>query len=96
MRKSNEQSLGEVINELIKTYKLDDKLNEVRLTHAWDKLMGAAVAKRTSSIRLKNKTLFLKINSASLREELFYSTDKIKELINSELEGEYVAEVKIS
>ena len=95
MRHSNEQSLKEVIDELIDTYKLRGKLNEVRLQHSWEQLMGTAVAKRTEKIYLRNKTLVIRLTSAPLKEELLYSSEKVKKLLNEELGGEYIEEVKI-
>ena len=95
MRHSNEQSLKEVIEELIDTYKLRGKINEVRLQHSWEQLMGNAVAKRTEKIYLRNKTLVIRLTSAPLKEELLYSSEKVKKLLNEELGGEYIEEVKI-
>lgn len=95
MRHSNQQSIKEVIDELIETYKLRGKINEVKLVHSWEKLMGEAVAKRTESIYLRNKTLFIRLSSAPLKTELLYASEKIKKLLNEELAGEYIDEVKI-
>ena len=95
MRSSNQQSLKEVIEQLIDTYKLRGKINEVRLQHSWEQLMGTAVAKRTENIYLRNKTLFIRITSAPLRTELLFSVEKIKKLLNDELGGEYIDSVRV-
>ncbi len=95
MRKSNEQSIGEAINEMIDTYKLRNKINEVKLLHAWEQLMGEAIAKRTSKIKIKSRTLTLAVTSAPLREELFNSQEKIISLLNEALEGDFIDSVKI-
>ncbi|HKR04432.1 MAG TPA: DUF721 domain-containing protein [Bacteroidia bacterium] len=94
MRNSNTQSIKEVIEELINAYKLRGKLNEVRLQHSWEELMGSAVNKRTKEIYLRDKKLFIRLTSAPLKEELFYSSEKIKKMLNELLEGEYIEEVK--
>ncbi|MEP7168452.1 MAG: DUF721 domain-containing protein [Bacteroidota bacterium] len=94
MRNGNTKSLKEVIEELINTYKLRGKINEVRLQHSWEELMGKAVNKRTKEIYLRDKKLFIRLTSAPLKEELFYSSEKIKKMLNELLEGEYIEEVK--
>ena len=94
MRNSNTQSIKEVIDELINAYKLRGKMNEVRLQHSWEELMGKPVANRTKEIYLRDKKLFIRLTSSSLKEELFYSSDKIIKTLNELLEGEYIEEVK--
>ena len=94
MRNNNTQSIKEVVEELINAYKLRGKINEVRLQHAWEDTMGKAVASRTKEIFLKDKKLFIRVTSAPLKEELFYSVDKIKKMLNELLEGEYIDEVR--
>ena len=96
MRKSNEQSLGEVISQLLDTYRLRGKLNELQIIKIWEQVMGKAISNRTTSIHIKDKTLFIKLSSAPLREELLYQREKIKDLMNKELNGNYIAEVVLS
>ena len=90
-RSSNQQSLGEAITEYLARFRLDIKLAEVAAVASWEKLMGTAIAKRTKDISIKNKTLYLKIDSAALKDELFYSKEKIKEIINKEA-GQVIVE----
>jgi predicted nucleic acid-binding Zn ribbon protein len=96
MKKSNENSLREVINQLIDTYKLRDKLNEVKILRCWEEVMGKAIANRTVSISMHSQELYIRVNSAPLREELLYQRDKIRELMNKELGGPYIKEVRIN
>jgi len=95
MRKSNEESLKEVVEQLLDTYRLRAKLNEVKLLRSWDKIMGETISKRTDKITFKDETLFIYLNSAPLKEELIYGRDKILKLLNEELGGNYIKEVVI-
>ncbi len=83
-RSSNQQSIGEAITEFLVKFRIDVKLAEVAAVVSWEKLMGATVAKRTQEIYIRNKTLYLKIESAALKDELSYSKEKIKDMINKE------------
>nr|NQU93622.1 DUF721 domain-containing protein [Bacteroidota bacterium] len=69
MRNSNEQTIGEAIKELIKTYKLDSKLNEARLIDSWDKVVGEMISKHTVRLWVKNRILYVELDSAALRSE---------------------------
>ena len=95
IRKSNEESLKEVIDQLIDTYRLRDKLNQVKLIRSWDKIMGEGISKRTEKIQFRNDTHFIYLNSAPLKEELNYGREKIVKLMNEELGGDYIKEVII-
>ncbi len=90
-RSSNQQSIGEAITEFLERFRIDVKLAEVAAIASWEKLMGATIAKRTKEIVIKNKTLYLKIESSALKDELSYSKEKIKDLMNKEA-GQIVVE----
>ena len=95
MRKSNELSLKEAIDQLLDTYRIRDRINEVRVKHSWEEFMGPVVAKRTTQIFISNKTLNIKVSSAPLKEELMYQSEKIKTEMNRLLGGEFIAEVSV-
>jgi len=61
-RKTNEESLKEVIEQLLETYKLRDKLNQVKLQRSWDEIMGEMISKRTEKLILKDHTLYIYLN----------------------------------
>ncbi len=93
MAASNEQSLKEVINELLASYRLEGKLQEVRLINSWESLMGISVAKHTTRIYINKRTLFVELNSAALRNELSYAKTKLVDLLNKEAKHEVINEI---
>ena len=96
MNRKNEVSLGQAIKEMTKAYKLDSKLSETSLIHSWEKIMGPSVAHRTTQLQFRDKKLFVYLNSASLREELFSERDKIRDLLNEEAGAQVVEEIVFS
>jgi predicted nucleic acid-binding Zn ribbon protein len=80
--KHNEHSIKEVIEKLLQTYKLDDKLAERRLIQAWDEVMGKMIANHTKDIYIKHKQLFIVLDSAALRNELSMARTKIVKMMN--------------
>jgi hypothetical protein len=93
MRKSNDQPLKEVIEQMLDAYKIRGKINEVRLLQAWEKLMGLAVRNRTSEIYISGRKLFVRLNSSVLREELSYGKEKMKTMLNEEAGAPVIDEV---
>ncbi len=81
-RSSNEQSIKQVIDRLLEVYKLQGKYNEVSVVNSWEEIMGKTIANHTKDIYIKNRKLFVKLDSAVLREELSYGREKIAEMLN--------------
>jgi len=93
MRRSNQYSLRTVIEELLKTFRLQDKLNETRVLKEWEKVVGPMVSRHTLHLNIRNKTLFVKVDSAPLRNELIYAREKILTLLNKEAGGTVIEDI---
>ena len=93
MKRTNDQTLKAAIDELLKTFHLDEKLNEVMLINSWEKLMGKSVSNRTTQIYIRDKKLFVYLNSASLRQELHNERERIIKLLNEEAGAAVVNEI---
>jgi len=93
MRGNNEHSLKDAIQQLVKTYKIEGKLNEVKLINSWARLMGPMIAHRTGELSIRDKKLFVKLTSAPLREELNMARPKIISMLNAEAGAEVIVEI---
>lgn len=92
-RTSNQSTLGEVIDKLMKAYRLDGKLKEMDVLAAWEEMMGKAVAMRTKDIQIRNKTLYLTMDSSVMREELSFGKSVIIQRINENAGFEMITDV---
>lgn len=93
MRNTNEQTLKEVIDDLLDAYKLRGRFNQKKVIASWERIMGKTIANRTDAVFFKEHKLIIKLNSSVLREELSYSKNKIIQLINEDMGEEVVKEV---
>ncbi|MBN1597412.1 MAG: DUF721 domain-containing protein [Bacteroidales bacterium] len=91
MRKSNTQPLKSVLREYIEALGHRRKLKEVNLITSWENLMGKAISNHTKNIYIKNKTLFVKLDSSVLKNELLMNREKIIDHLNSHA-GESIIE----
>lgn len=94
-RKSNQESLGQVIDRMLKVYRLKSGLTEINLRSDWESIVGSVVAGRTDEILLRGGKLIIKINSAAMRQELHYQRTSIMESVNKYLEEDLIKEVLI-
>ncbi|WP_353083572.1 DUF721 domain-containing protein [Flavobacterium sp.] len=92
-RLSNESSISEVLQQFIQQNKLETGMDKIDVEKAWKDLMGNGVNSYTQEVILKGTTLYVKLTSAVLREELSYGKQKIIAMINEELKKEVVKEV---
>lgn len=92
-RTSNEAPLKDVIDRWLKAYRLDGKMKEMDIIDSWPEMMGTAVANRTQKITIKNKTLYLKMESAVMRGELSHGKQVIIERINQKAGFEMINDV---
>ncbi len=93
IKKSNEVSLKEAIDEMLHVYKLKGKVYEAQIINSWGRVMGTMIEKHTRDLYLKNGKLFIKVDSAALKMELTYSRSKIIDRVNHEIGSAIVEEV---
>jgi len=89
MRRSNTQSLSEILKEFIREARMERKLKEVDVVQGWEDLLGKTIAHYTRNIYIRNKVLYIEISSAVVKNELFMMREEIKRKIN-EKEGEEI------
>jgi predicted nucleic acid-binding Zn ribbon protein len=93
MRRSNEQTLKEVLDDLLKAYKLDKGIGELRIAKAWEQQLGVTINKHTKEFKLYNGILYITLDSAVVREELSYAKTKIKDMLNKEAGSDLIKDI---
>ena len=95
MKKKNDLSLQEAMQDMLKEYHLKPQFDETRVKSLWGKIMGKTIATYTSNIAVRKKVLYLTILSAPLKHELSFAKDKIKARLNEEMGEDYIKDVVI-
>ncbi len=92
-RHGEEVSIKDVLKDFVSVNKLDKGLKQVQVVDAWNKLMGPAIEKYTTNVKLNREKLYVELSSSVLREELSYGKQKIVKLMNEELGEEIIKEI---
>jgi predicted nucleic acid-binding Zn ribbon protein len=95
IKKTNDQPLGEVLKQWLKTYKHSKRFNQTRVAEAWSSMMGPTISGYTQKVYIRKDTLYIQINASALRQELSYAKDKIKNNLNEKLGENIIKEVVI-
>jgi hypothetical protein len=85
MKKSNTQSISDILEVFFKENpQLARKLAETRLMNSWEKVLNPAVLRYTGQLFVKNKCLFVKINSSIVKSELMMRREQLVQDLNRE------------
>ncbi len=86
-------TVKEAFDKLLQVYKLRGRFNETYLEAYWGRMMGSAIASRTTRLYVRDSTLYIEISSAPLRNELVNAKQKVIQLVNKEIGAEVLTEV---
>ena len=70
MERKDVKKIDSLLNQFVKAHGLERGLAEYRLMKAWKDLLGITVAKKTKSLRIQNRKLFVTLHSSVVRNEL--------------------------
>ncbi|MBK9419990.1 MAG: DUF721 domain-containing protein [Flavobacteriales bacterium] len=93
MKRRNDTTMAQAIDRLVDAYGLREKLDELEVASLWDEIVGGMVAKHTVAVKLRRGKLFIKVDSAPLRQELTFMREALKTTVNSRMKREVVQEV---
>lgn len=93
MRKTNDKSIKDAIEQMLNVYKLKRRYDETHVVAAWPELVGKSVANRTKELFIKDKKLFLRIESSVIKNELVMMRSQIIAKINDEAKTSLVEDI---
>jgi predicted nucleic acid-binding Zn ribbon protein len=82
MRRSKTISLAEALKDYVREMNMEDKLNEIGLINSWEETVGKAIASRTTEIYIREKVLYVRLNSSVVRNELMMLRQTLLEKLN--------------
>ncbi len=94
-RKSDISPLSEAMGDMLRDYNIEEKYNENMLIGDWEKIMGTAIASRTTKLFIRDRTLHIQVNSAPLRQEMSMSRDIILKRLEEAAGKKVVDDIRI-
>jgi predicted nucleic acid-binding Zn ribbon protein len=93
--KHNTKHVGDAIRELLHHYQIQSKFDEASLIASWERLLGKSVARHTRKVFIRNKVLFVEMDSASLKNDLNLHKPRILALFEREFGPDRCKEIVI-
>ena len=82
MERKDVRKLDSLLQQFVKANKLERGLAEYRLMKSWKELLGITVAKKTKSMYIRNRKLFVTLHSSVVRNELSMMKDSLIPKLN--------------
>ena len=92
----NNTEIKDLVNIFLKKNKLKKGLLDLEVKKVWFELMDNGIANYTLDVNLRNKTLYIKLSSPALKQELSYGKEKLMDLINKKFDKEIVQKIVLS
>ncbi|MFH0757065.1 MAG: DUF721 domain-containing protein [Bacteroidota bacterium] len=70
MQRKQVQRIDSLLDQFVKSNRLERGLAEYRLTKSWKELLGITVAKKTKTLYIRDRKLFVTLHSSVVRNEL--------------------------
>lgn len=79
------KSFHKAFQGFLKEENLEHTYKQKQVIAEWESIMGTTIASRTSTLYFSKNTLYVKLTSAPLKNEMIKSKEQIIELIEKEL-----------
>ena len=93
MSRTNDKTLKEAMEQILKVYRLKGKYDETFAVASWEEVVGKAVASRTKEIFIRDKKLFARLESSVVKNELKMMRTKIIANLNEKAGAEVIQEI---
>jgi len=93
MKRKNAEQLGDLVRQFLRAEGIETPYNEYRLVQAWPEVMGAAVARYTDNVFIKNETLYVRLTSSVLRHELFIGRQQLVKRLNDHVGAQVINKI---
>jgi predicted nucleic acid-binding Zn ribbon protein len=90
-----EYSLGEALQQFLKSSRLKGGVQALQVQEAWEKIMGKTISKYTEKIEIREGVLFISTQVAPLKNELLFQKEQIIQRVNEALGDKVIKEVVI-
>ena len=89
------QHIGDAIQQLLKSYQIKTRFDEANLVASWERLVGKPVAKRTRKVYVRNKVVFVELDSPAMKNDLNLHKNQLLDILQKEFGKDSVKEIVI-
>lgn len=84
MRKSNSEPLKDILKQYLRAIGAERKMKEIKIKRNWEDIVGRAFASYTEDIYFKNEIFYIRMSSATAKNELMMIRSELVDRLNKE------------
>lgn len=94
MFKREVHEIGQLVMRNLRVQGLETPLLQKRLVEAWPVVAGAAVARCTTGVSIRNQTLVVRLTVPALRADLSMRRQEFVNLLNNHVGAQIIADIR--
>lgn len=94
-RDSDAQPVGKAIRDLLNSYRIDSKFDEMNIVNSWERIVGKPIARRTRKVFIKNKIMYAEFDSPSMKQDFSLHRTEILALFQKEFGADVVKNIVV-
>jgi predicted nucleic acid-binding Zn ribbon protein len=92
-RSNNPERIGKILTKNLRNLGIDRRLKEESIVLNWDRLVGERIASKAIPLKVRDSILFVSVENASWRNELFFMKRKIMEELNRSAKDNVIKDI---
>ena len=96
MFKRREKTVGSLVLQNLRVFGLETPLLQRRLIDSWPEVAGEAIARYTTSLRIQNQTLFVRLSVPALRADLSMRRQDLVARLNGHVGAQVIADIRFN
>jgi predicted nucleic acid-binding Zn ribbon protein len=89
------QHIGQAIQQMLKDYHIKSKFDEANVVVSWERLVGKPIARRTKKVFVRNKVVFVELDSPTMKHDLNLHKAQILAIFQKEFGKDAVGDIVI-
>ncbi len=87
------KSVGDAIREMLNSYRLTARFDEASLISSWERIAGKPIARRTKKIYVRNKVLFVELDSPSMKHDFSLHKAEVLKVFHQEFGKDVIGDI---
>ena len=93
--KSNSSDITDALVSFLRESGLEQSVLEVQIEEVWPRVMGTMINKMTRSVEVKDGMLYVRVNSAALKAQLFENRFELVRKLNEAVGANVIKDCRI-
>jgi predicted nucleic acid-binding Zn ribbon protein len=92
-RSNNPERIGKILTKNLRNLGIDRRLKEESIVLNWNRLVGERIASKALPLKVRDSILFVSVENASWRNELFFMKRKIIDELNRSVKDNVIKDI---